>query len=77
MCRDLNFEDAQNRFQDVDTDQDGLVSWDEHLKETWGMANDPNVLSSEEYKDEIVVGDIFVIDDKFRDAFCLSLCLDR
>lgn len=53
--QDLNFEDAQNRFQDVDTDQDGLVSWDEHLKETWGMANDPNVLSSEEYKDEIVM----------------------
>lgn len=53
--RDLTADDAQNKFQEADSDGDGFVTWGEHLSDTWGVPNDENMLSSEEYKDEMVV----------------------
>ena len=51
----MSSEDAQSKFEDVDMDKDGFATWTEHLKETWGLENDENLLQSEEYKDEYVV----------------------
>ncbi|OQV20397.1 putative Calumenin [Hypsibius exemplaris] len=53
--QDLSSEDAQNKFQDVDSDGDGFITWNEHLRDTWGLENDENLLQSEEYKDEYVM----------------------
>ncbi|XP_055333422.1 calumenin-B-like [Paramacrobiotus metropolitanus] len=53
--QDLNAEDAQNKFQDLDTDEDGFVTWKEHLKDTWGVTDDQDIENNEDYKEEIAM----------------------
>uniref|UniRef100_A0A7G3AW35 Reticulocalbin-3 n=1 Tax=Lutzomyia longipalpis TaxID=7200 RepID=A0A7G3AW35_LUTLO len=42
----LSQEEANDRFQDVDEDNDGLVTWKEYLKDTYGMESDNEAIQS-------------------------------
>lgn len=56
--RMLSVEESNSRFEDADENTDGLVDWDEHLKETYGT----------EDADDIDVTNLG--DDEVRDREC-------
>ncbi|XP_055709640.1 reticulocalbin-2 [Phlebotomus papatasi] len=44
----LSQEEANDRFQDVDADNNGLVTWNEYLKDTYGMETENEIRDSDE-----------------------------
>lgn len=58
--KSLSEEEAEDRFEDVDEDNNDLISWAEYLKETYGLDENEYTPTFGENKDE----DKIIRDDK-------------
>lgn len=56
-CRSINEEQSVDRFEDADTDKDGLVTWSENLAEAWGFSGDEaeQLMTSPDYAEDRLV----------------------
>lgn len=39
-CRKLSEEEANERFEEIDSDQNGTVTWSEYISETYGIESE-------------------------------------
>lgn len=55
--RMLTQEEAEERMQDVDTNGDGKVTWDEYVSDTYGVGEDSEQQEIEEENEELIADD--------------------
>lgn len=52
--RKLSEEDASERFEEIDSDQNGTVTWGEYISETYGLESEYRVAADENFSEETV-----------------------
>ena len=57
ICRTLSEEESEERLDEVDNNEDGFVTWEEYIHETYGIDNpeDIKLLEKSEQEDERMV----------------------
>ncbi|GJQ85673.1 hypothetical protein Trydic_g20220 [Trypoxylus dichotomus] len=53
----LTEEEAEERLQDVDTNNDGKVTWDEYIVDTYGLGEDVEQVEIERENEELIADD--------------------
>lgn len=50
----MSEEDASERFEEIDADQNGTVTWAEYISETYGLESEYRVVEDENTSEETV-----------------------
>jgi hypothetical protein len=54
VCRMLSEEESQDRFEDADENEDGVVTWSEYIADSYGIndSDEDNDVSNEDKSEE-------------------------